>query len=311
MTHKPSLALGLAIGLVACLLYGIGQANPLRSGPAGQAAPADIPGYWLTQRLGTPDHGFFFVDADHGWGMANQIQSAIFRTTDGGSNWQASNLGHSDDPFRVYDLFFVTPEEGWATGRRDMADIFWNGIFIVHTSDGGATWDDQIGMGGQHMGSSPGQKVWFVDTQRGWVQQGSSSLWRTTDGGQQWTRLWPTGMPTTLLRFINATTGFGVTLPPSSGPELMRTSDGGETWYGVGLVPDWANVLWVDDGGVVFWAVGAGGKIGRSPNAGVTWTPIASPTTNTLSHLTFVDSLNGWAAGEAGTVLRTTDGGWN
>jgi photosystem II stability/assembly factor-like uncharacterized protein len=32
---------------------------------------------------------------------------------------------------------------------------------------------------------------------------------------------------------------------------------------------------------------------------------------NTLNHLTFVDNLNGWAAGEGGTVLRTTDGGWN
>jgi photosystem II stability/assembly factor-like uncharacterized protein len=91
----------------------------------------------------------------------------------------------------------------------------------------------------------------------------------------------------------------------------MRTSDGGETWYGIGLVPDWANALWVDDVGVIVWAVGAGGKIARSPNAGVTWTPIASPTTNTLSYLTFVDNLHGWAAGDAGTVLRTTDGGWN
>ena len=39
------------------------------------------------------------------------------------------------------------------------------------------------------------------------------------------------------------------------------------------------------------------------------WKILQSPVDVTLRHLTFVDSLTGWAAGEAGTIIRTTDGG--
>jgi photosystem II stability/assembly factor-like uncharacterized protein len=39
------------------------------------------------------------------------------------------------------------------------------------------------------------------------------------------------------------------------------------------------------------------------------WKILQSPVNVTLRKLTFVDSLTGWAAGEAGTIIRTTDGG--
>lgn len=39
------------------------------------------------------------------------------------------------------------------------------------------------------------------------------------------------------------------------------------------------------------------------------WKILQSPVNVTLKTLTFLDSLTGWAAGEAGTIIRTTDGG--
>jgi photosystem II stability/assembly factor-like uncharacterized protein len=39
------------------------------------------------------------------------------------------------------------------------------------------------------------------------------------------------------------------------------------------------------------------------------WKNLQSPVNITLRYLFFVDSLTGWAAGEAGTIIRTTDGG--
>ena len=39
------------------------------------------------------------------------------------------------------------------------------------------------------------------------------------------------------------------------------------------------------------------------------WTKIQSPVSETLLNLSFVDSLTGWAAGESGTIIKTTDGG--
>jgi photosystem II stability/assembly factor-like uncharacterized protein len=39
------------------------------------------------------------------------------------------------------------------------------------------------------------------------------------------------------------------------------------------------------------------------------WLPVSSPTTHHLRALTFTDSLYGWACGNLGTMIRTTDGG--
>jgi photosystem II stability/assembly factor-like uncharacterized protein len=39
------------------------------------------------------------------------------------------------------------------------------------------------------------------------------------------------------------------------------------------------------------------------------WKILQSPVNVVLRYLSFVDSLNGWAAGEAGTIIRTTNGG--
>ncbi|MBP1682473.1 MAG: hypothetical protein H6Q27_36, partial [Ignavibacteriaceae bacterium] len=39
------------------------------------------------------------------------------------------------------------------------------------------------------------------------------------------------------------------------------------------------------------------------------WKKLQSPVNVTLRYICFVDSLTGWAAGEAGTIIRTTDGG--
>ena len=39
------------------------------------------------------------------------------------------------------------------------------------------------------------------------------------------------------------------------------------------------------------------------------WTKLQPPVNVTLRYLSFIDSLTGWAAGEAGTIIRTTDGG--
>lgn len=41
------------------------------------------------------------------------------------------------------------------------------------------------------------------------------------------------------------------------------------------------------------------------------WKKLQSPVNSTLRRLTFVDSLTGWASGESGTIIHTTDGGNN
>jgi photosystem II stability/assembly factor-like uncharacterized protein len=43
----------------------------------------------------------------------------------------------------------------------------------------------------------------------------------------------------------------------------------------------------------------------------IPWERLQSPVNSTLRSLSFVDSLTGWAAGESGTIIHTSDGGEN
>ncbi len=286
-------------------------AAPASGIAAAADAPQTIPGYWVEQRLGTPNTLLTFRTSDRGWGASTVLSGGIYRTSDTGVSWQVTVLGTDYVPYGVQDVFFINSYEGWATGRRSYFGLFVNGIFIVHTTDGGVTWQDQISTGQSDEVWASGERIMFVDTQRGWAEA-DIYLWRTTNGGSTWTRLEPSNMPDRLLRFINANTGFGVTTPYGTTSKiLMRTTDGGASWASIGQAPNWSNALWVDSGGTIFWAVGQNGQIARSSNAGASWTPISSPTSNQLSYLVFTDSLIGWAAGDAGTVLHTTNGGLN
>ncbi|HEY9166404.1 MAG TPA: YCF48-related protein [Candidatus Kryptonia bacterium] len=58
-----------------------------------------------------------------------------------------------------------------------------------------------------------------------------------------------------------------------------------------------------------YLAVGGGGLIMRSTDAGLTWTTIGSGVPNYLYAVYFADANNGWICGQDGVVLRTTDHG--
>jgi photosystem II stability/assembly factor-like uncharacterized protein len=57
------------------------------------------------------------------------------------------------------------------------------------------------------------------------------------------------------------------------------------------------------------WAVGEGGTILTTQNAGMSWQPQASGTQAQLFAVTFTSPAHGWAVGEGGTILTTLNGG--
>jgi photosystem II stability/assembly factor-like uncharacterized protein len=79
---------------------------------------------------------------------------------------------------------------------------------------------------------------------------------------------------------------------------IAQTSNATEDLHGVHFRPD----------GRHGWAVGAGGVILRTTDAGVTWTR-SLPTTFSLNGVCFVDDTTGFAVGNSGTVMKTTDSG--
>jgi photosystem II stability/assembly factor-like uncharacterized protein/pimeloyl-ACP methyl ester carboxylesterase len=85
----------------------------------------------------------------------------------------------------------------------------------------------------------PGKQddIFFVDAETGWYGNGAGKIFRTTDGGDTWTKVWE--KPGTFVRclaFVDAKVGVMGNIGPGYFPgvtdtvPVYRTTDGGETW---------------------------------------------------------------------------------
>jgi len=130
--------------------------------------------------------------------------------------WEAVN--YTED-VEFTDVFFVTGEVGWAVGLSRSAAG--EGGFILHTTDGGQTWELQFG--DSHSATRGFWQLDFIDERHGWATWFGGTLLRTTDG-ENWE---PMGAfaPGSPFAFTSPSLGFYV-----SGTQIHRTADGGRTW---------------------------------------------------------------------------------
>jgi len=196
---------------------------------------------------------------------------------------------------------FVNDTHGWAAGRHA----------IIATADGGRTWTQQ------YRGPADVRSLDFTDERDGWAVA-ADSLLRTTDGGATWSLAGePSGPVLVSVDFVSRTRGWGVTQvgdgsAPYSGGAVLQTTDGGKSWSSVGS--EGVNSLCVSGGTLI---AGAGSRVLRSIDDGVTWTTLfdASTSRDTWMGATvqcagpssiWVLFLGGSAAGSQGYVAYTS-----
>ena len=207
-------------------------------------------------------------------------------------------------------VFFLDKNRGWAAGSKGT---------LLRTDDGGKTWKER--------GASTRdivRDVFFIDEQNGWLvcevnvydlktnADTRAYLMKTTDGGNNWTRVDIKGVDVDaiLVRAVFSSAGRGWAFGEAG--SIFSTHDAGENW--VRLVTPTRHLLlggaFVDnDRG---WVVGAGATIIQTSDGGDTWYQSLLPDVEKTTRFTatsFFDNRLGWAVGSAGSVYRTNNGG--
>src|SRR5258706_13484332 len=175
---------------------------------------------------------FQLVTPGSGWA---QLAQRLLWTADGGANWrEITPPALSGAEIRAAS--FADAQYGWvvATTTADDGGLSYS---LARTADGGETWQAApmaLFAAGEAAAMAGEVFLQFLDTNTGWleVKQATSSnfnvgtLFRTVDGGQQWTRLsLPVGAEA---HFTSALDGQIDATDTGNGRYV--THDGGRTW---------------------------------------------------------------------------------
>lgn len=118
-----------------------------------------------------------FIDRFNGWMLVLSSPVQVWRTHDGGLNWESSEIGTS---FPALSLFVLDAQNLWLCGG-----FFDFSGYTAFSHDGGITWSAPA-----VISSEPIFDLHFFDTQNGFAVGGDidygATAWKTTDGGETW-----------------------------------------------------------------------------------------------------------------------------
>lgn len=166
------------------------------------------------------------------------LEAAVMHTTDGGETWESISM--ADHANLLIDTYFTDDLTGWVVGGKGGTSYSRLKPVIMHTKDGGQTWEDKLQNSGINFPRGEwGWKIQFLTPQIGFVSLenfSAAAILKTADGGQTWRRIEvrdPQGNEDLEgIGFVNETTGWAGGWGPGR-PHTGATSgttDGGATW---------------------------------------------------------------------------------
>lgn len=181
----------------------------------------------------------------------NNINGALYKSTDGGANWRIVDLGPGSESYKPYGIAV----------SRDGQKVYvgLSGKGIIRSTDGGLTWVDvSAGLNGSNF--YPGTLAVQGDGQTVYVSNVEyRGIYRSTDGGAHWMSMALPGEPTAYeLKLSPDDQNFYA----ATSKGVFKSTDGGTQWSAVGgsTNPEYADSLALDpQSGQVMYASGSGG----------------------------------------------------
>lgn len=189
----------------------------------------------------------------------------VFRSENGGQNWQEANRGLTGRSAQAVALSPVFPADGIA--------------FVIaadrlhRSSDRGHTWHvlADEGLAG-HVPIVIALSPDFAHDRIAFVGTEDAGLFRSTDGGETWRAVGPENLVGINSLTISSACAGGCTLIVGTAEgSIWRSADGGDTWQEV--VTGLPSVLALAGSGDTFLAGTYGDGVFRSSDGGVSWAP--------------------------------------
>lgn len=247
----------------------------------------------------------FFINDREGWAVSWEIfpdsttyyGTRLFRTFDGGINWV--NYMYSDTSYFIKTIFFIDSLKGFMGGAP---------LTMVYTTDAGYTWNDCDTDSTTKFGL-PVEQIKFINPLIGYACGGfrdiAGCMWRSTNGGLNWFATIVGPEPLNDFYMFDPINVIAAGGDFEYGSSTVTTSNQGLNWiydtlgvFGVANSIDFRTSYegWI--------SLGYALKFAYSFDTGKTWTSMFTPDSIPIFGIKFTDSLNGWAVGNNGTILK-------
>ena len=241
---------------------------------------------WVTIPSGTDVPLRKITFTEDGTGYIVGWNGTILKSYDIGNTWSKINFPES------YGL------EAISIINNNVAYVVGVGGDLSRTFDSGSTWENvNFGL------SLYTNDVYFLNTDTGFIATGEG-LFCTYNGGVNWINLFSNCAMSSFF-FINDSTGFG----SSPDASIVKTTDYGLSWTLDTISDDYASM-----NSIFFhnsqhgYGVGYRGQISET-NDFNNWTIKSKSISSSFYDMNFVNSLNGYLAGDSSIIYITEDGG--
>lgn len=238
----------------------------------------------------------------------------VLKTINGGLSWLSINVSSLYD---YHSIDFVDHNTGFMVGSKFYTPNNYIGS-ILKSTNSGESWNSIY-----NNGSSVLHSICFLNGNTGFVSinllaQGCKIL-KTIDGGQTWAQ-YPTAINTraNCFYFLDSLRGFAGGNYP-----LLKTTDCGNNWSLVNISVPFSftiNSIFFTNSNTGYLVCKSnqdfeeGGDIFKTNDGGNSWfhytsTPSYPTYRVELNSVAFLDNNTGYALGNNGTILKTTNGG--
>lgn len=255
-----------------------------------------------------------FVDSTTGYllgndGMTSIYYSYIYKTTDGGRNWQGVSNGKLPV---LFNLYFVDSNNGYAIGYTSWYRGDDRPCGVYKTTDGGTSWERKLVPLDYKLTG-----LFFVDEQIGTLIGKNGLILKTENAGtiidtSEWKLVYQETDPIHYSQFRSVdflTNNIAI----SVGGGLVRTKDTGKHWTS-SLSPGGNDISFYNaDYGI---SVSGVGTIYSTTNGGNDWSTYQFPEDfenymrwKTLNGVSYIDKQNIIVIAIEGAIVRSSDGG--